>query len=131
MRQITKLISGLSIKQRIAIVAATLLTGLLLAALVHWKHESEFSALYTGMAPEDAAGVVQKLKETGVEYRLAESGGTVRVPSAKLAESRLALPPAGLPKTGRIGFELFDKTNFGTTDFVEHINYKQIGRAHV
>ena len=125
MHQITKLISGLSIKQRIAIVAATLLTGLLLAALVHWKHESEFSALYTGMAPEDAAGVVQKLKETGVEYRLAESGGTVRVPSAKLAESRLALAAAGLPKTGRIGFELFDKTNFGTTDFVEHINYKR------
>src|ERR1017187_1613703 len=125
MRQITKLISGLSIKQRIAIVAATLLTGLLLAALVHWKHESEFSALYTGMAPEDAAGVVQKLKETGVEYRLAESGATVRVPSARLAESRLALAAAGLPKTGRIGFELFDKTNFGTTDFVEHINYKR------
>ena len=125
MRQITKLISGLSIKQRITIVTATLLTGLLVASLVHWKHESEFSALYTGMAPEDAAGVVQKLKETGVEYRLAESGGTVRVPSAKLAESRLALAAAGLPKTGRIGFELFDKTNFGTTDFVEHINYKR------
>ena len=47
------------------------------------------------------------------------------VPSAKLAESRLALAAAGLPKTGRIGFELFDKSNFGATDFVEHINYKR------
>jgi flagellar M-ring protein FliF len=125
MHQITKLISRLSIKQRITIVAAALLAGVLVASLVHWKHESDFSALYIGMAPEDAAGVVQKLKETGVEYRLTESGGTVRVPSAKLAESRLALAAAGLPKTGRIGFELFDKTNFGTTDFVEHINYKR------
>ncbi|MGC9947710.1 MAG: flagellar basal-body MS-ring/collar protein FliF [Bryobacteraceae bacterium] len=125
MRQIRKLISDLSIKQRVTIVMAALLAGVLIASLVHWKHESGFSALYIGMAPEDAAGVVQKLKETGVEYRLAESGGTVRVPSEKLAESRLALAAAGLPKTGRIGFELFDKTNFGTTDFVEHINYKR------
>ena len=56
--------------------------------------------------------VVQKLKESGVEYRLADNGATVLVPSEKLAESRLALAAAGLPKTGRIGFELFDKTNF-------------------
>ncbi len=125
MHQISKLISGLSIKQRITIVAAALLAGVLVASLVHWKHESGFSALYTGMAPEDAAAVIQKLKEGGVEYRLADSGAAVRVPSAKLAESRLALAAAGLPKTGRIGFELFDKTNFGTTDFVEHINYKR------
>jgi flagellar M-ring protein FliF len=77
------------------------------------------------MAPEDAAGVVQKLHETGVDYRLSENGGTVLVPSSKLAESRLALAAAGLPKTGRIGFELFDKSAFGATDFVEHINYKR------
>lgn len=125
MHQISKLIAGFSIKQRITIVAATLVAGLLVTGLVHWKHESGFSALYTGMAPEDAAGVVQKLKETGVEYRLGDGGGTVRVPSARLAESRLALAAAGLPKSGRIGFELFDKSNFGTTDFVEHINYKR------
>ncbi len=47
------------------------------------------------------------------------------VPSQQLAESRLALAAAGLPKTGRIGFELFDKNNFGATEFVEHINYKR------
>jgi flagellar M-ring protein FliF len=77
------------------------------------------------MAPEDAAGVVQKLRETGVEYRLSDNGSTVMVPSEKSAESRLALAAAGLPKTGRIGFELFDKSNFGATEFVEHINYER------
>lgn len=125
MPQITKLISGLSIKQRITIITVTLLAGVLLTSFVHWRHEGDFSALYTGMAPEDAGVVVQKLKEIGVEYRLTDSGSTVRVPSQKLAESRLTLAAAGLPKTGRIGFELFDKSNFGTTDFVEHINYKR------
>src|SRR5690242_4426837 len=77
------------------------------------------------MAPEDAAAVVQKLRESGVEYRLADNGATVLVPSAKQAESRLTLAAAGLPKSGRIGFELFDKSNFGATEFVEHINYQR------
>jgi flagellar M-ring protein FliF len=69
--------------------------------------------------------VVQKLKESGVEYRLTDGGSVVLVPSARLAESRLTLAAAGLPKSGRIGFELFDKTNFGATELVEHINHQR------
>ncbi|NUN93620.1 MAG: flagellar M-ring protein FliF, partial [Verrucomicrobiae bacterium] len=40
-------------------------------------------------------------------------------------EKQNVRPPVGLPQTGRIGFEIFDKTNFGATDFTEHINYKR------
>ena len=90
-----------------------------------WKQEADFRPLFTGLAPEDAAGIVQKLKESGVEYRLPESGGSVLVPSRALAELRLTMAAAGLPKTGRIGFELFDKTNLGATEFTEHINYRR------
>jgi flagellar M-ring protein FliF len=125
MDQINSLIAGLSLKQRISIVAAALAVVAGIVFFVHWKHEGDFRPLYTSMAPEDAAGVVQKLRETGVEYRLSDNGGSVMVPGEKLAESRLALAAAGLPKTGRIGFELFDKSNFGATEFVEHINYKR------
>jgi flagellar M-ring protein FliF len=125
MNQLTKLISGLSLTQRISIVVLALAAGAGIIAFSHWKHEGDFRPLYTSMAPEDAATVVQKLRETGVEYRLSDDGGAVMVPSKNLAESRLALAQAGLPKTGRIGFELFDKSNFGATEFVEHINYKR------
>ena len=125
MDQLTKLIAGLSVKQRFTIIAVALLAGAGMLAFVHWRHEGDFRPLYTSMALADASTVVQKLRESGVEYRLADNGATVLVPSAKLAESRLALAAAGLPKTGRIGFELFDKTNFGATEFVEHVNYKR------
>jgi len=125
MNQLAKLLSGLSLRQQVSIAVAAILTVTGILGFIRWKRESDFRPLYTAMAPEDAAGVVQKLRETGVDYRLSENGGSVLVPSAKLAESRLALAGAGLPKTGRIGFELFDKTNFGATDFVEHINYKR------
>ena len=125
MDEITKLIAGLSLKQRISIVVVVLLVGGGVWGLTRWKHETDFRPLYSSMAAEDAAAVVQKLKESGVEYRLLDNGSTVMVASAKLAESRLALATAGLPKSGRIGFELFDKTNFGATELVEHVNYQR------
>ena len=120
-----KLLASLSAAQRIMIVAVALAAGGGLYALVYWKNEADFRPLVTGLAPEDAAGVVQKLKENGVEYRLPDGGGSVLVPSARLAESRLSLAAAGLPKSGRIGFELFDKTNLGATEFTEHVNYRR------
>ena len=119
------LIANLSLTQRItiAIVALAAVGGIY--ALVHYQKEADFKPLFTGVAPEDAAAIVQKLREGGIDYRLPEGGGSVLVPSAHLAELRLNMAAAGLPKTGRIGFELFDKTNLGATEFTEHINYRR------
>src|SRR5579883_2935786 len=119
------LLAHLSIRQRISIAAvAVLLAGGIYALVVH-QREADFKPLFTGVPPDEAAAIVQKLKESGVEYRLPEGGGTILVPSARLAEVRLTMAAAGLPKTGRMGFELFDKTNFGATEFAEHINYRR------
>src|SRR5215472_2686833 len=105
-----KLLASLSLRQRITIAVVALAAGAGLYSLVHWRREADLRPLVTGLAPEDAAAVVQKLKESGVEYRLPVGGGSVLVPSARLAELRLTLAAAGLPKTGRMGFEIFDKT---------------------
>jgi flagellar M-ring protein FliF len=125
MEQLKKLLTNLSVMQRVTIVAAALAAGVGLFAFVRWKRESDFRPLYVTLASEDAGAVVQKLKEGGVDYRLSENGASVLVPSARVAEMRLEMAAAGLPKSGRIGFELFDKTNFGATEFVEHINYRR------
>ena len=90
-----------------------------------WQRESDFRPLYTALAPDDAGAVVQRLKESNVLYRLSEDGRTVLAPSAQIAELRLSLASAGLPRNGRIGYELFDKTNFGATEFTEQINYRR------
>lgn len=120
-----KILANLSVKQRISIGVMALLVGAGLYAFVRHQQEADFKPLFTGLAAEDAAGIVQKLKESGVEYRVPETGGSVLVPSSKLAELRLGMAAAGLPKAGRIGFELFDKTNLGATEFTEHVNYRR------
>jgi flagellar M-ring protein FliF len=94
-------------------------------ALTNWQRESNFRPLYTALAPEDAALIVQKLKENSTPFRLTNNGTTVSVPEERVAELRLEMAGAGIPKSGRIGFEIFDKTNFGMTDFAEHVNYRR------
>jgi len=119
------LLSHLSVKQRISIAAVAVLLAAGIYALVRQQHDADFRPLFTGVPAEEAAAIVQKLKEAGVEYRLTENGATVAVPSARVAELRLTLAAAGLPKAGRMGFELFDKTNLGATEFTEHVNYRR------
>ena len=93
--------------------------------LLKWKHDSGFRVLYSALAPEDAAAVTQKIREAGIEFRLDDTGAGVLVPSERLADARLALAGAGLPRTGRIGFELFDRSNLGASDFAEQVNYRR------
>lgn len=123
MNQLKQIYDRLSWTQRIWIVVAAVAVIGGLAWVNRWNEERDFKPLFSGLADEDAAALVAKLHEGGVEYRLASNGSTILVPSDKVAEARLQMASAGLPKTGRIGFELFDKANFGASEFTEQVNY--------
>ena len=123
--QTTNLVNSISPRRRVALVGIVLAAGIGIQQFVQWQKDRGFKPIYSGLGSEDAGQVVQKLKESGVEYRLAEGGGAILVPEARVAELRLEMANAGLPRSGRIGFELFDKTTFGATDFAEHINFRR------
>lgn len=123
MDQLRKLLKSLSLRQRfmLAGVAIAAIVGIL--SFVHWNKERDFKPLYSSLSPEDAGAVVAKLKEGGEDYRLQDGDSTILVRSSKVPELRLQMATAGIPKSGRIGYELFDKTNLGATDFTEQVNY--------
>jgi flagellar M-ring protein FliF len=123
--QLNKLLRALTIQQRwtIGVVSVLVLAGIY--GFMRWERDASFRPLFTDLAAEDAGPVVQKLKEEGVAYRLSNNGGTISVPDDRVAELRLEMAGAGLPKSGRLGFELFDKSNFGITEFAEHVNYRR------
>ncbi|MGD0132520.1 MAG: flagellar M-ring protein FliF, partial [Bryobacteraceae bacterium] len=125
MDQAKKLLGALTPRQltTIVIVAIAVVAGVL--GFSRWERASGLRPLYTGLAPEDANAIVQKLREAGVDYKIANNGSELLVPEDKVPELRLEMAGLGLPKTGRIGFEIFDKTNFGITDFAEHVNYRR------
>lgn len=125
MNQIKTLAESLSARQRWTIIMTVVLLTAGLYGLQRWQRESGFHPLYSSLATEDAAAVIQKLKEDGVPYRLSADGKTIEVQQEAVPEVRLEMAGLGLPKSGRIGFEVFDKTSFGMTDFAEHINYQR------
>src|SRR2546421_8209954 len=125
MNQIRKLLASLSLRQQITIAVAVLVVGIGLWQLSNWNRERDFRTLYANLPAEDAGEVMTKLKADGIEYRVDDVGSGIRIPSNRVAEVRLKMASAGLPKTGRIGFELFDKSNFGLTEFAEQVNYRR------
>jgi flagellar M-ring protein FliF len=123
--QLKLLANNLTKRQMILIAITALVIASGLGFLILKNRDRDFQPVYTGLAAEDAGQIVNRLKESNVEYRLGDNGSTILVRSAKAAEVRLNLAGSGLPKSGRIGFELFDKTNFGISDFTEQVNYRR------
>jgi len=123
--QLQQLWASLSARQQVTLVLAAALVVGGLWGFQRWNTEQDFKPLYTDMNGQEAGAVVNRLRELGVPYRLNETGTTVLIPSARLAETRLQLATAGLPQHGRIGFELFDQTKFGATEFAEQVNYRR------
>jgi flagellar M-ring protein FliF len=109
------------------ITLAVLLTGTVagLLVLINWSGRPEFVPLYTQLTAEDAGEVVAKLREQKIAYRLSPDGSTIQIPQERLYEVRLDLASQGLPRGSGIGFEVFDNTKLGTTDFVQNINYQR------
>jgi flagellar M-ring protein FliF len=96
-----------------------------IVVLVKWSGRPEFVPLYSHLSAEDAAEVVAKLREQKVTYELTRNGTAVQVPRQSLYEVRLELASQGLPRGNGLGFEVFDSTKLGTTEFVQNINYQR------
>ncbi|MEA2085282.1 MAG: flagellar basal-body MS-ring/collar protein FliF [Thermodesulfobacteriota bacterium] len=125
LQQAVTTIKGMTLSQKViggAIVFAVL-AGLI--SLVVRDSSVSHKVLFSGLTQEDAADVVTFLKDQRVSYKLSEDGTAIMVPSDKVHETRLSLAGAGLPHGGGVGFEIFDKTSLGTTDYVQRLNYQR------
>ncbi len=113
----------LSRKIALGIFAMVLIAGF--TTMFIWANKTQFKAAYSSLTKEDAALVVEKLKESNTPYRLTGDGTTILVPENIVYDTRLSMAREGIPKGGGVGFEIFDKTEFGTTEFVQKINKKR------
>ena len=89
----------------------------------YWISTPNYRVLISDLDPESAASVVERLRAENVQYKLDPGGRTVRVPATRVDELRLTLASDGMPASGRIGFEIFDRTAFGATEFLEQVNF--------
>jgi flagellar M-ring protein FliF len=123
--QIKSFTERLSKVQKIIIssVVGLLVIGTL--ALVFTKSESKKEILFANLDSKDAAKIVEKLKEKNIEYELKDNGNTILVDKDKVYDTRLDMVNQGLPESSEVGYELFDKTNLGMSEFVQKLNYRR------
>jgi flagellar M-ring protein FliF len=113
----------LGVNQRVSLLLAALMVLLGLGALVFWSGRAEYALLYGKLDDAEAAKVVAALDDAKVPYQLSRARGTISVPSDKVHHVRMQLAAKGIPRGEGVGFEIFDKPNFGISDFVQRANY--------
>jgi flagellar M-ring protein FliF len=128
MEQITKLLKQLQtiwrqlgVNQRITIVGTGLLLVGALCGIVFWSGRADYALLYGKLDDTEAGKVVAALEEAKIPYQA--RGSAIMVPRDKVHSMRMQLAAKGVPRSDGVGFEIFDKSNFGISDFVQRANY--------
>ncbi len=125
LQQLAAFWAKLSTPKRIALVtlsAAALVAVLAVAALSGREH---YGYLYTDLSTEDAAAIVEKLKAQQVPYQIENGGTAIMVPEQRVPALRLELASGGLPRGGRVGFEIFDQARIGATEFEQQVSLRR------
>ncbi|GBE33838.1 flagellar M-ring protein [bacterium BMS3Bbin06] len=91
--------------------------------LISWANMPDYQVLFSNLQPDDSGLIIQKLKGMKVPFKVTASG--ILVPSEKVYELRLELAGMGLPQGGGVGYEVFDRTGLGTTEFVQKVNLRR------
>jgi len=114
-----------SMAQRVSLLAIVLgcLGGG--ALLVNWVRKPSLALLYSGLSPEEAAGIVEKVRDAGIPYDLKGGGTAVYVPEEKVYSLRLTMASAGLAVGDNRGYQILDQESFGQSPFSERVKYKR------
>ncbi|GAA6962810.1 flagellar basal-body MS-ring/collar protein FliF [Helicobacter pylori] len=113
-------------KQKIALIAAgVLITALLVFLLLYPFKEKDYvqggyGVLFERLDSSDNALILQHLQQNQIPYKILKDD-TILVPKDKVYEERITLASQGIPKTSKVGFEIFDTKDFGATDFDQNI----------
>jgi len=125
LEQIKEIWNRLPMAGRIATIGASVATLGLIGALVYYGSQPDYGVLFSDLKPADAQTIVEKLKAANVPYSIANGGTTIQVPNERISELRLQMASEGALSGGHVGFDLFDKTSFGATDFAQQVNYRR------
>jgi flagellar M-ring protein FliF len=123
--QVVKFLMSLSVGKKITLTLLVVGTIIGLTGIMMWAGKPNFQVLYSNLSSEDAGVILSKLKDRKTPYQISSDGKSILVPRENIYETRLNLASEGLPQGGGVGFEIFDNTKLGVTEFVQKINYQR------
>lgn len=123
--QLRNFANRLTRTQKIFIGGAVVAAIAAIVMIIGMANKTQMSVLFSELEAKDAATIADKLRERNIPYELSNNGSTILIPQEVLHDTRLSLASEGLPESSVVGYELFDKTNLGMSDFVQKLNYRR------
>jgi flagellar M-ring protein FliF len=124
-QRLSQVLKGLTLNQRLLLGGGAVLVGAVLWLFVELLGQPKYVMLYSGLRAEEAQTLASRLAAKNIPHQISTDGGSLLVPEDQLDSSRLETAAAGLPRSARLGFELFDTPNWAGSDFTEKVNYQR------
>lgn len=124
MNELRQFLQSLGPSKIFVILGTTLGALAFVAYLIVQSSKPPMALLFSQLEPADGARIIDKLESMGIEAEIRGDGSQIYAPQDRIARIRMELAQAGLPSTGSIGYEIFDKADvLGTSSAVMDINY--------
>ncbi len=115
-----------STSQRVVLLGAVLACGIAAAVLLGWASQPDLSLLFSQLPPEEAAKVVEKIRDAGLPYELKNGGTSVYAPSDQIYQLRLTMAQLGMPTGGdQVGYRILDDKPLGQSPMDQRINFNR------
>ena len=111
--------------KRTWLIASVVFLAAMCAGMVWFAGRPDWRVLFSGLDGKDVQQVSQELAAAGIPYEMTADGAGMQVPAEMLDKARMEVAAKGMPQTGRLGFELFDKPNWVGSEFDERVNYQR------
>jgi len=126
--QIANIYEKLSKQQKMIIVGAIVGIVAFLIFLIVYTNKTttkdNYGVLFESLSSNDAAKVIEQLEKDNIPYKISENN-TIKVPKNVVYKERISIAAQGIPKDSGVGFELFDKQEFGATKFDQNVKYQR------
>lgn len=116
---------GLSAARKIGLIVSGVGVIAGIVVLYGWASRKTYQPVMPNISSEESANIIRVLRDKKIEFKVDNDGKNVLVPPEELYQLRLELASMGLPQSGVVGYEVFDKQSLGVTSFVQKINQKR------
>ena len=122
-KEIGRIWGDLGINQKVSLGMAFMGVIIAMGFLSMWSGQPKLQLLYSKIEPQEMSEIVSIIEGQKIAYEVGAGGTSIMAASNKVHSLRMQLANQGLPTGGGVGFEIFDKGNFGISDFVQRTNY--------